>query len=351
MLSGSSTGRSVAFIHIGYTLCPAGKRVPVTLFSNFPETHVSSGQESVAVPRNSTAVAVFCAAAALLSLPIAGCRQPSSSNIAKAYPEKAFPVRGKVVTTDATHVTLDHEAVPGFMDAMTMPYKLKDPSIVGELHPGDRITARIVVEQDAAGFRDPELDNIVVIAQARPDYKPAVEYHAPQVGDSVPNFRLLNQNGRSIDLSQFKGKVLLVTFVYTRCPLADYCPRMSRNFAEIDKALAQDPNLYRKTHLLSISFDPGYDTPAVLRSYGGAYTGNYTKETFAHWDFAAPAEKELPSVTQFFGVGVTPGENKTLNHSLSTAVIGKDGKIYAWYPTNDWKPEEVVAAVKKAVQL
>ena len=294
----------------------------------------------------SAVVLVFVAA--VVSLQTAGCRQASSPNAVSQHSEKTFPVRGKVVGTDATHVTLDHEAVPGFMDAMTMPYKLKDPSIVSELHPGDLITARIVVQQDAAGFRDPELDNIVVIAQARPDYKPAVQYHIPQVGDVVPDFRMLNQSGRTISLSQFKGKVLVATFIYTRCPLADYCPRMSRNFAEIDKALAQDPMLYGGTHLLSISFDPAYDTPAVLRSYGGAYTGNYTKETFKHWDFAAPPEKELPQVTQFFGVGVTPGENKTLNHSLSTAVIGKDGKIAAWYPTNDWKPEDVVAAVKKA---
>jgi len=284
-------------------------------------------------------------------LGLTGCRQNSSANTAKAYPEKTFPVRGRVVTTDATHVTLDHEAVPGFMEAMTMPYKLKDPSVVSELHPGDRITARIVVQQDAAGFRDAELDNIVVIAQARPDYKPAVQYHIPQVGDTVPDFQLRNQSGRTISLSQFKGKVLLVTFVYTRCPLADYCPRMSRNFAEIDKTLASDPALYSKTHLLSISFDPGYDTPAVLRSYGGAYTGNYTKETFTHWDFAAPSEKELPEVTKFFGVGVTPGENKTLNHSLSTAVIGKDGRIVAWYPTNDWTPPTVVEATRKAAAL
>ena len=293
-------------------------------------------------------VAVFASFLAVLFLTFAGCHQGSSSKATNTYPEKTFPVHGKVISTDATYVTLDHEAVPGFMDAMTMPYKLKDPTVVGELHPGDRITARIVVQQDAAGFRDPELDNIVVIAQARPDYKPAVQYHVPQVGDSVPDFRLLNQSGRTISLSQFKGKVLVATFIYTRCPLADYCPRMSRNFAEIDKSLSEDRTLYGKTHLLSISFDPAYDTPAVLRSYGGAYTGNYTKETFAHWDFAAPPEKELAEVTRFFGVGVTPGENKTLNHSLSTAVIGKDGKIAAWYPFNDWKPSDVVAAIRKA---
>jgi protein SCO1/2 len=279
---------------------------------------------------------------------LAGCHQTSSSSTpASSFQQKTFNVHGKIVSTDATHVTLDHEAVPGFMDAMIMPYKLKDPSIVGELHPGDLITAKILVKQDAAGYSDPELDNIVVVGQARPDYKPAVQYHVPQPGDTVPNFSLLNQSSRTIHFEQFKGKVLLITFVYTRCPLSDFCPRMSRNFAEIDKALATVPALYKQTHLLSISFDPTYDTPKVLRSYGGAYTGNYTNETFTHWDFAAPPVKDLPAITQFFNVGVTPGDDKSLTHSLSTIVIGKDGKVAAWYPTNDWAPADVVAKIKQ----
>jgi protein SCO1/2 len=287
---------------------------------------------------------------ALIALLI-GCKSeelPRTSMSATLHaPQKTFPVRGKVIATDATHVTLDHEAVPGFMDAMTMPYKLKDPSVVSELHPGDRITATILATPDGTEFHDVLLDNIVVIAQARPDYKPAVQYHVPEPGDTVPNFALLNQSDRTLHLSQFKGKVLVATFVYTRCPLADYCPRMSRNFAEIDKALQTDPDLYAKTHLLSISFDPTYDTPKVLRSYGGAYTGNYTTETFKHWDFAAPSEKDLPAVTQFFNVGITPGDAKTLTHSLSTIIIGKDGKVAAWYPTNDWQPADLVAQIKK----
>ena len=175
-----------------------------------------------------------------------------------------------------------------------------------------------------------------------------VQYHVPNPGDAVPDFRLLNQSGRAISLSQFKGKALLITFVYTRCPFADFCPRMSRNFADIDKSLSADPALYNQTHLLSISFDPAYDTPAVLRSYGGAYTGNYTKERFTHWDFAAPSEKDLSAVTQFFNVGVTGNDPKTLTHSLSTILIGKDGKVAAWYPTNDWDPKEILDAIKKA---
>ena len=234
------------------------------------------------------------------------------------------------------------------MDAMTMPYRLKDPSVVSELHPGDRISATILVHQDAdGGFSDAQLDEIVVTAQARPDYRPKVQFHVPQAGDAVPNFALLNQSGKTIHLAQFRGKLVLATFIYTRCTLADFCPRMSRNFAAIDQALAADPKLYAATHLLSISFDPAYDTPKVLRSYGGSYTGRFTKEDFAHWDFAAPPASELAAVTQYFGVGVTPGESNSLTHSLSTVLIGKDGKILAWYPTNDWEPAELVAKVKQ----
>jgi len=283
----------------------------------------------------------------LIFLP--GCRQSTPPTVSKqASAAQTFTIRGRVVSTDATHVTLDGEDVPGFMEAMTMDYKLADPSVVSELHPGDRITAKVLANKVGDSYGDVRLADIVVIAQARPDYKPPVSYHVPTAGDVVPDFKLLNQSDRTIQLNQFKGKIVLMTFIYTRCQLADFCPRMSHNFADIDKALAADPALYKQTHLISVSFDPTYDTPKVLRSYGGAYTGNYTNERFLHWDFAAPTEKELPAMTQFFNVGVTPGDSKSLTHSLSTVLIGKDGKIIDWYPTNEWKPEEIVAAIKKS---
>jgi protein SCO1/2 len=287
--------------------------------------------------------------AVLFAVLLSGCRQSSAPSASGSSAAQAtFHIRGKVISTDAAHVTLEGEAVPGFMDAMTMPYKLKDPIVATELHPGDRITATILADKDGSDFSNVLLDNVVIISQARPDYVPAVHYHVPTAGDVVPDFKLLNQSDRTIHLAQFKGKVLLLTFIYTRCPLADFCVRMSRNFAEVDKSLAADPELYKQTHLLSISFDPAYDTPKVLRSYGGAYTGLYTKEKFLHWDFAAPTEKELPVITQYFDVGVTPGSSKTLTHSLSTVLIGKDGKVIAWYPNNEWKPADVVAQMKQA---
>ena len=287
---------------------------------------------------------LVCGCALILS--VAGCHSSSRPNAAvRSGPVKQYAVKGIVVGTDPAHgeVTIDTEAIPGFMNAMTMPYQVKDPNVLQDLHPGDRMTGVLLVADDRT-----LLDQIVITAQAQPDYKPQAQYHVPAPGDLVPDFRLTNQNGRQITLGQFRGKALLVTFIYTRCPLSDYCPRMSRNFASIDKSLQADPVLYRRTHLLSVSFDPAYDSPAVLRSYGEAYTGNYTKEKFDHWDFATPDKADLPKLLEFFDVGATPGENHTITHSLSTVVISPDGKVAQWYPTNDWKVEDVLSELKRA---
>lgn len=273
-----------------------------------------------------------------------GCRQSSTPK-----PEKQFPVKGKVLSTipNKNEVMLDHDAIPGFMEAMTMAYKVADPSVLSELHPGDRISATLVTGYDAAGPINMRLTSIVITGQAKPDYLPRTQYHVPAPGETVPSYALLNQSGKKINIASFRGKVTLLTFIYTRCGMSEFCPKMSRNFAEVDKALAADPALYAKTHLLSISFDPAYDTPKVLKSYGGAYTGKYTNETFQHWDFAAPTVKDLPEVEKWFALGVT-GEGLQIQHSLATVIVGKDGKVVAFYPTNDWKVDDVVSAMRTA---
>ncbi len=277
---------------------------------------------------------------------VAGCHSGAKTS---AGPER-HPIRGKVVSVVAADqsVMLDHEAIPGFMEAMTMEYRVDDPAVLGEVHPGDRISATLLADRDAAGPKNLRLVDVVVIGQARPDYKPAVVYHTPEAGEEVPGFKLVNENGKTIDLKQFRGKVVAMTFIYTRCPVADFCPRMSRNFAEIDAELKKDPAKYAKTHLLSVSFDPAYDTPKVLKSYGGGVTGEFTKETFAHWDFAAPPASELREMEKWFAVGVTPGDSGQLQHSLATTVIGKDGKVIAFYPTNDWDVKTVLGQMEAA---
>lgn len=277
-----------------------------------------------------------------------GCRSTATSSGGEQNAESHF-VRGQVVAVDADHqsVTLAHDAIAGFMPAMTMEYHVVDPAAIGELHPGDRIGADLLSDKTSAGPSNLRLANVDILAQARPDYLPKMQYHVPSVGEVVPDFKLLNQSDHKIGLAQFRGKVVALTFIYTRCPLADFCPRMSRNFAEMDRALSKSPALYAQTHLLSISFDPTYDTPSVLRSYGGAYTGNYTKETFGHWDFAAPSEDELPKMEQWFDVGVTP-QGKTLQHSLATVILDKGGKVLAFYPTNSWTVDEALDVIRKA---
>ena len=282
---------------------------------------------------------------------VAGCHsggQNSTEAAASSY--KVYKLRGKVVTTNSAtgEVTLDHEAIPGFMDAMTMPYKLRDSSIIGELHPGDVITADLMVSQEADA--DVSLDHIVVVAQDKPDYKPTVIYHVPAAGDKVPDFAMRNQDGRMIHLDQYRGKEVLITFIYTRCPLPNFCPLVTHNFAAIEKQLAADPKLYGNTHLLSVSFDPDQDTPERLRAYGAQYIGSDKRDAFAHWDFAVPQKPVVAEMAKYFDVGITGSADGTINHTLSTTLIGRDGKVVNFYPGNEWSPDQVVNDIKQAAR-
>jgi protein SCO1/2 len=278
-------------------------------------------------------------------LVLAGChssqKPPAPTNAGQNF--KVYHLRGKVVSTNAAkgEVMLDHESIPGFMDAMTMSYKLKDTSILGELHPGDVITADVLVSQDPDA--DILLDHIVVVAQTKPDYKPGVSYHVPAPGDVVPDFKLRNQDGRPIHLGQFKGKALVVTFIYTRCPSPEFCPRITRNFAKLEKMMASNPGLYAGSHLLSVSFDPEHDTPERLRAYGATYMGNNAKNAFTHWEFAVPEKLVLMEMAKYFNLGMTVGADTMITHTLSTTLIGPDGNVVRFYPGNEWTPEQVLA--------
>lgn len=280
---------------------------------------------------------------------LTGCHSGTNADqqAASSSSFKTYKLRGKVVSTNPAtgEVTLDHEAIPGFMGAMTMPYKLKDPGILSELHPGDVLNADLFVSQGADA--DVFLDHIDVIAQGKPDYRPTVLYHVPAPGDRVPDFKLRNQDGREIHLGQFRGTALLLTFIYTRCPLPNFCPLVTHNFAVINNQLAANPALYAKTHLLCVSFDPDHDTPARLRAYGAEYIGSDAQSAFAHWDFAVPAKPELIEMAKYFDVGITHGADDTINHTLSTTLIGPHGKVEQFYPGNEWTPDQVLADVKR----
>jgi protein SCO1/2 len=165
-------------------------------------------------------------------------------------------------------------------------------------------------------------------------------------GDEVPNITLRNQGGKEIRLHNYRGKALLLTFIYTRCPLPEYCTLMSNNFARIDRQLQQDPEVYARTHLLSVSIDPKYDTPQVLRSYGAAHTERYEKETFAHWEFASG--DQVKELAQFFGLRYFDEKDQII-HGLKTVIIKPDGTVAKVYTGNDWKPEDVANELKRVL--
>jgi protein SCO1/2 len=288
-------------------------------------------------------------AAIPVAIPLVGCHSGTSPDAPSAGDSayKTYKLRGKVVSTSPStaEVTVNHQAIPGFMEAMTMPYKVKDANVLSELHPGDVITADLLVSQRDS---DAVLDHIVVVGQSRPDYRPAVSYHVPAPGDKVPDFKLRNQDGRTISLHYFRGDELLITFIYTRCPLPDFCPRVTRNFADINRRLASDPVLSSKTHLLCVSLDPENDTPERLRAYGATYIGSDARNAFARWDFAVPDKETLDKLAQWFDVGMSHAADSTITHTLSTTLIGADGKVIRFYPGNGWTVDQVLADVKQS---
>jgi protein SCO1/2 len=162
----------------------------------------------------------------------------------------------------------------------------------------------------------------------------------PAPGEEVPDIAFTNQDGRQISLGKYRGEVLLVTFIYTRCPFPDFCPRMSGNFDEIYKQIGSNPSL-AGTHLLSISFDPEHDTPKILRDYGFSVAHTHDAALFKNWEFAVPRAADLPKIEDFFALTVKP-ENGLITHNLSTAVIGPDGKIVKWYHGGDWQVSDLI---------
>lgn len=186
------------------------------------------------------------------------------------------------------------------------------------------------------------LENVVVTQHgSTPAQKPAASLHYPSPGEPVPDFELTNQDGKRISLHQFEGSTLLLTFIYTRCPFPDYCPRVSHEFAAIDRQFRAEPARYGKTHLLSISFDPAHDTPKVLREYGYSCAGSKDRALFSRWEFAAVPAAELPKVADYFGL-IYKEEGGLITHSLSTAVISPDGKIFKWYHGSEWQAADLL---------
>ncbi|HKO60339.1 MAG TPA: SCO family protein [Pyrinomonadaceae bacterium] len=261
---------------------------------------------------------------------------------------KRFDLTGKVVSVEPPRhiITVAHEEIKDYMPAMTMPFTVKGGDwVFGVVKPGDRIAAAYVVDGT-----DSWLEEVVITQEGPAEAGSQTGTAEPKPGDEVPNYRLVNQDNDAIRLHDYKGKALLLTFIFTRCQDPNQCTLMSGNFANVHQELEKDPGLRNKTHLLSVTFDPEYDTPKVLRSYGSAYTGKYADETFDHWEFASGTQEEVKNVAQYFGMRYHKDEagKEQMIHTLSTALIGPDGKLVKIYRGNEWTPENVLTDLKAA---
>jgi len=269
----------------------------------------------------------------------AACSQPSD--------QRRFPLQGQVQSLEPARkmVVVKHEEIKGFMPAMTMPYEVREEKALAGLTPGDLMTATLVVVSNGAYLTD-----IRKVGQA-PLEKPPAEAPAPSAssgfellkpGEPVPDTPFVDQDGRTRRFAGFKGSPLVVTFIYTKCPLPTFCPLMDRHFAAMQKPLKDDAAL-RGVHLVTVSFDPATDTPEVLKKHAKTLNADLTRWTFLTGDRDA--------VDQFaarFGVSVGRALNnpQDITHNLRTAIVDADGKLVKVYTGNDWSPDQILADLK-----
>ena len=271
--------------------------------------------------------------------------QPSGSS-------KRYPIKGKVVSVDKAGKTakIDHEPIDGYMPAMTMDFPIRADWVWDDLAAGSEIRAELVVDNAA---KEPYwLENIGIVAAAKPGQsEPPVNENFAQIGKEVPDFTLTNQDGKKISINDFRGKPLAITFIYARCPLPDYCIRMSTHFSDLANLVNKEDALKDKVSLLSISFDPENDTPEKLRSYGLGYMGKGATD-LGVWQLAVGSDAEVRKIADFFGLRyeVDATDKTQINHSLRTAVISPDGKVTKIFAGNEWTPNALLAEMQKTLQ-
>ena len=260
---------------------------------------------------------------------------------------KTYEMRGQVlgINRDKMEILVKHDEIPGLMAAMTMPWKVQQASMLDNLGPGDLITTEIVVD-DSQGV----ITKITKLGTAKPDTplpagaaKPGVRYLSP--GDQVPNQAFVDQDGRAVDFNSIRGnRAMAVTFIYTKCPIPTFCPAMDRQFAEA-QVLIKEKGLEGKAALLSVSFDPKNDTPAVLKQHAKKLGADP-----AVWTFATGNRDEIDRFASSLLLTLVRGEAANpdeIGHTLRTTVVDTDGKISKSYSGAEWTPAELVAELER----
>jgi len=275
------------------------------------------------------------------------CAVMASASCGRPSDERQFPMQGQVQSLDAPHmlVTVKHEEIKGFMPAMTMPYEVRSADALDGLAPGDLINATLVVYSNGA-----YLTGIRKFGQA-PLEKTAEETPAPAArsglallkpGEAVPDAPFVDQDGKKRHFSGFKGSPVIITFIYTRCPLPTFCPLMDRHFATMQKPLRSD-SAFARVRLVTVSFDPLTDTPAVLKAHARSLNADPSR-----WTFLTGDRDDIDRFAARFGVLVSraPADPRDITHNLRTAIIDSQGRLVKVYTGNDWTPEQVLADLK-----
>lgn len=258
-------------------------------------------------------------------------------------PPKEYTLTGQIlaVKPESQEVLVKHDDIKGFMPAMTMPYKVEDPSLLNGATPGDLISATLVVGETRAFLSSIEKTGHAEVEM--PATTPEVSiFDLLQPGDQVPDAALIDEDGQPRPISSYLGHAVALTFIYTRCPDPEFCPLMSKQFAAVEQVIARTPEL-SGARLLSVSFDPEHDTPAVLKAYSAAEKANPQI-----WRFATGPADVIGAFSSRFGVTVTRNDSPVLVHNLGTAVIDTRGRLVALHSTNQWKPADLVAELKTA---
>jgi protein SCO1/2 len=278
---------------------------------------------------------------ACVALALFGCGPSTNSDEGAEHYDTRGVVRG--FSPDRLTIEIQHEKIPGFMPSMTMPFVARDPKQIADLKTGDAISFRMAVTK-----KDFWIENLKKIRRedvnvAEPKRTPPVSAERDarlKEGDQMPPFSLTNQNNERISLDTFRGQPFVLTFVFTRCPVPNFCPRMSNNFEELQAAIKTDSGTLATTRLLSVTLDPGYDTPKILSDYAGFHNADSKI-----WTFATGDGKEIDSLTGAFSV-YRQNEGGTLSHGLATALINRDGRIERIWRGNAWTPVEVTKALE-----
>jgi protein SCO1/2 len=270
--------------------------------------------------------------------------------LVSCQPTRAYHVKGvvKEVLPDRNKVKIDHEEIPGYMDAMTMVFDVKDPKELAGLQPGDTVFFRMVVtETDGWIEQVQKLAVPTPVATNAPEtFRVVPEVEPLKVGDLMPDYRFTNELGQVVRLSDFKGQALAFTFMFTRCPFPTFCPRMSGNFAEAAQKLPRLSNAPTNWHLLSITIDPQFDTPAVLLSYARRYKADPQR-----WNHVTGDLIDITAIGEQFGLlfwRPDPNQPAGISHNLRTVVVDVQGRVQRIFSENEWKVDELVEEMVKA---